>query len=448
MVRIATAALVLSLALGADAADWPSSWIVGGQTTVVWQHLPSFNSPYVGPHSLRPGPEDAVSDSYTLYTGVGLLPWLSMYVDPEMIRGEGISNGLGLAGYTNGEVIRNPQAGQDPYLARAFLRATIPLSPEVENTEPDTLHAEQETPRRRLVLTGGVLSTADIFDTNRYANSTRTQFLNWSFINATAWDFAADTRGYTRGVATEWVEDAWTLRVGSFQMPTVANGLDLDGDILQAHGDQGEVELRPALVPARQTVLRVMAYGNHANMGNYRESIALAQRQGETPDITLTREPGRVKYGFVVNGEQPLTPSGDTGLFTRLGWNDGQTETFAYTEADWTASAGAQVGGAWWRRPDDHGGVGIAANGLSRAHADYLARGGLGFELGDGRLSYRPETIVESYYAFQPWKWLAFTADYQLVVDPGHNAARGPVSVVSIRVHLERLIAGRDGVAH
>ena len=445
MWRLRPLALVALLsAPGAARSDgWPPPYVVGGQSTVVWQHLPSFRSPYAGERSLRPGPEDAVSHSYTLYTGVRLLPWLDVYVDPEMIRGEGIGGGFGLAGYTNGEVIRNPAAGMDPYLARAFLRATIPLGDERADTEPGPLTIGGSRPARRLVLTGGVLGTEDIFDTNRYANSTRTQFLNWSFINNTAWDFAADTRGYTRGAAAEWIQPTWAVRAGAFQMPTVANGPDLDGDLLHSHGDQIEVEVHPTLLRGRETVVRALAYGNHARMGDYRDAIALGRLENTTPDVTRTRRVGRVKYGFTLNVEQPLTEDGDTGLFGRLGWNDGATETFAYTEADWTLSAGAQIAGTWWRRHDDHVGVAVAANGLSDAHADYLAAGGVGFQLGDGRLRYRPETIVESYYLAQLVKWVGLTLDYQLIVDPGDNSARGPISVVSLRLHLEAFLAGK-----
>src|SRR5207253_10438411 len=172
---------------------------------------------------LRAGTEDAVSRRSPRSTGARVLPWLDLYVDPEMIRGEGSSGGVGLAGYTNGEVIRNPEAGQSPYLARAFLRATIPLGGDSEEQGPDLLQVTGPVPTRRIVLTGGVLAAADLFDTNRYANSTRTQFLNWSFINNTAWDFAADTRGYSRGGAVEWIEDRWAVRLGTFQMPEVAN---------------------------------------------------------------------------------------------------------------------------------------------------------------------------------------------------------------------------------
>jgi len=428
---------------GAAAADWIPPYLVGGQATVVWQHLPAFRSPYAGARSLLPGPEDAVSHSYTLYTGLRLLPWLDVYVAPEMIRGNGIGGGFGLAGYTNGEVIRNPAAGQDPYLGRAFLRATIPLGADVEEAEPGTLAIGGPEPRRRLVFTGGVLSAADVFDTNRYANNTRAQFLNWSFINDTAWDFPADTRGYTRGASAEWIDDAFAIRLGVFQMPTVANGLDLDGDLFDSHGDQLEVELHPSLLPSGPLTLRLMAYENRATMGDYRDAVALARRTDTTPDVTRTRQRDTLKYGFTANLEQPLTDDGATGLFGRFGWNDGATESFAYTEADWTASIGAQVAGGPWRRAPDRVGIAVAANGLSDAHADYLAAGGVGFDLGDGRLHYRPETIVEAYYLLQLVRWVGVTLDYQLVADPGDNAARGPVSVVSIRVHLEALVSRR-----
>jgi hypothetical protein len=444
--RVTALAALLGVpgALRADDVALPAApvpYAIGGQTTAVWQYHPAFRSPYEGPSSLHHHAEDAVSHSYTLYTGVRLRSWLDVYVVPEMIRGDGISKGVGLAGFTNGEVIRNPQAGQDPYLGRAFLRATVPFGAETESERPDLLSVGGERPTRRLVFTAGVLAAADVFDLNRYANSTRTQFLNWSFINDTAWDFAADTRGYTRGAAAEWIDDAWAIRVGSFQMPTVANGLDLDGDLLRARGDELEGELHPTWLAGRPAIVRAMAYGNHAHMGDYRDALALAAREHATPDVTRARRADRVKYGFTLNLEQPLTGDGETGLFARAGWNDGATETFAFTEADWALSAGAQVAGGWWHRPDDRVGVAVAANGLSDAHADYLARGGVGFELGDGRLRYRPETIVESYYLFQPRDWLGITVDYQLVADPGDNAARGPVSVVSVRLHLERMFS-------
>jgi len=356
------------------------------------------------------------------------------------VRGGGISDALGLAGFTNGEVIRNPAIGQDPYIARAFGRITVPLAARGPSIDADFHQLPGSPPASRLVITGGILSTTDLFETNRYANNTRTQFLNWALITDTAYDFAADTRGYTRGIAGEWDTERFAVRLGIFQMPTVANGPDLDGDLIDAHGDQLEVDV-PLALPWRQpAVLRFLAYDNHANMGNYDRSIALAKNNGGTPDITATRTQGAVKYGFAFNGELPLSADGATGLFARAGWNDGQTESFCFTESDRAVSLGAQIGGDFWGRVGDRIGLGFAMNGLSKPHRDYLALGGLGFILGDGRLDYSPELILETYYRLQIG-FLGLTLDYQFIADPGDNRARGPVSVVGLRGHIEGIAA-------
>ena len=82
----------------------------------------------------------------------------------------------------------------------------------------------------------------------------------------------------------------------------------------------------------------------------------------------------------------------------RLGWNDGHTETFAFTEIDRTANAGLSVKGTRWHRPNDNFGIAGLMNGLSKDHRDYLAAGGLGFIIGDGQLNYKTEDVIESYY--------------------------------------------------
>ena len=415
----------------------PVPYVVGGQATAVWQYHSTFHSPYQGTNSLRRDAEDAISHTYTLYTGARLLPWLELYADPEMVRGGGLSDSLGLAGFTNGEVVRNPGVGGDPYLARLFARATVPLSDDVESVPAGQNQIPGTRPTRRLTLWLGILATNDLFDTNRYAGSARTQFLNWALITNAAYDYAADTRGYSRGFAAEWAVPDLTVRAGAFQMPKVANGRTLDGDLLHSHGTQIEAEGHRELWAERPSVLRTFFYANQARMGNYRAAIALAQQQGGVPDITATRQRGALKYGFGLNLEQPLTADGETGLFARLGWNDGATESFAFTEAERSASIGAQIAGAPWRRPGDGVGIAFVANELGNAHADYLGNGGLGFVLGDGRLHRRPETIVETYYALQLFGWLAISVDYQFIDNPGYNRDRGPVSVVSLRGHLE-----------
>ena len=448
-----TAWLILAAAMlraaGAAAFDassllptQPIPYLVGGQSTVIWQWKPAFHSPYQGPNSLQPQTENATSDTYTLYTGVRPYPWLELYADPEMVRGAGISDALGLAGFTNGEVIRNPSIGMDPYLARLFLRASVGLDETTETRPSDQLQIGGTFPATRVALIFGILATNDLFDTNRYAGNARTQFMNWALITDPAYDFAADTRGYSRGIALEWATPVALVRAGAFQMPKVANGLNLDADLLDSNGEQIEVDIPYELLPGRPLVSRALFYGNHANMGNYRAAIALGRQTGQPPNITLTSSPGTVKYGFALNFEQPLADDGETGLFARLGWNDGTTESFAFTECDRHVSVGAQIAGASWHRSDDRIGVAFVANGLSDPHADYLAAGGLGFILGDGRLHRGAEIITEAYYSLQLLRWFAISLDYQFIKNPGYNQDRGPVSVVSLRGHIQGEVTG------
>ncbi|HLK58056.1 MAG TPA: carbohydrate porin, partial [Chthonomonadaceae bacterium] len=137
-----------------------------------------------------------------------------------------------------------------------------------------------------------------------------------------------------------------------------------------------------------------------------------------------------------LNFEQALADGGATGVFGRLGWNDGTTESYAFTEADRFLSLGGQLSGTHWRRKNDLVGLALAQSDLSAAHKDYLAAGGLGFALGDGRLDYAPERVLEAYYSYQLTKPLALSLDYQYITNPGFNRDRGPVSVVSLRAHL------------
>lgn len=413
-------------------------FLVGGQATFILQYLPAFHSPYVGVNSLASIPQGRLSDTYTVYLGAHVTNGLDFYLNPEMARGGGIGNALGLAGYTNGDVIRNPTLGQDPYLARYYARWTIATGSGEQQADRGENQISEPVPTHRLVITGGKLGTNDIFDLNAYANSTRTEFMNWALLNDAAYDYAADTRGYTQGVAAEWVQPGYALRVGSFLMPKVANGIGLDPKISNSRGDQAELEIHPKLVSGKSpAVVRLLGYRNLADMGDYRESLALAAKNGGVPDIAATREQGRAKYGLGLNMEQPLGDGGDTGVFARLGWSDGRTESFAYTEADDHISLGAQISGKRWNLPTDRLGVALVSDGLSAPHRDYLAAGGSGFILGDGRLNYGRENIFETYYQRQLNKYASIALDFQLIGNPGYNKDRGPISVVSLRLHFE-----------
>ncbi len=94
----------------------------------------------------------------------------------------------------------------------------------------------------RGVLTAGNFSVADVFDDNAYSHEPRRQFLNWSIMTHGAWDYPADSRGYTVGAALEYYRGDWALRVGRFMQPKQSNGLALNPRIFDSHGDVAEAE--------------------------------------------------------------------------------------------------------------------------------------------------------------------------------------------------------------
>jgi hypothetical protein len=280
------------------------------------------------------------------------------------------------------------------------------------------------------------MSTVDFFDLNSVGSDSHLQFMNWAIVNNGAYDYAADTRGYTYGLVAEYYAKSWAARFGEMLMPTVANGIKLDWDIARARGENFEFEYHPVFLPRRASVVRALSFVNHANMGSYSEAInGYLSRRDAVPDVTLYRKQGTVKYGFALNAEQELTNV--WRAFGRLGWNNGTTESYAYTEIDQTAELGTDYRGKKWHRDQDKVGAAFVASGLSADHRRYLAFGGLGFILGDGALNYGLEKIFETYYTAHVWRGISVAVDYQNVTNPGYNQDRGPVSVVSFRIHIE-----------
>ncbi|MDQ6636018.1 MAG: carbohydrate porin [Gemmatimonadota bacterium] len=376
-----------------------------------------------------------MSDTYGLYLGARITSHLDGYLDVEMARGNGISHASGLAGVTNGDVLRQGTAdlGNGPYVARGFLRFTLPLGDDVEPVPRGIDQLAAPVPMTRVEVTAGKLAVSDIFDVNRYANSTRTQFMNWGLFQNTAWDFAADTRGYTNGLAVSWATPRLILHAGSFQMPRQANGNVFDSDLRRARGDNVELTLN---VLPRGGMLRLLAYQNHARMGDYRIALARALATQTRPDIAADDTPGRVKRGVGLNVEQPLADDGETGAFLRVGHTDGTTESFAFTEVEGHLSGGVQLAGVHWGRELDRAGLAFLRQVINDAHRAYLAAGGVGFLLGDGGLRYGPETVVESYYRGQLGRYLQIGPDVQYVRNPGYNRDRGPAWVTSLRMNI------------
>jgi high affinity Mn2+ porin len=420
-----------------------AQYAIAGEITYILQSLFAFHSPYAGPNSLRSRNETELTHTYTLYLGVRPTPRLEVYINPELALGNGFSSGNGLAGYSNGDLIGQPTLRPEPYIARFFVRWRIPLRrpgapKQTQAVSPATDVIGVNLPSSRLVITAGKFAVSDHFDVNSYANNARAQFLNDAFINNLAYDIAAETRGYNLGLMVGWINPGWALRLGTFAMPTTAGGPDLAYNFANEHSDQMELELHPRLLrgqAAQPMIVRLLAYRNVATMRRYADAL-LARTPGMVPDLTAVGRRGAVKYGFGLNFEQGLGDGGATGVFGRLGWNDGNTESFSYAEADRFVSFGGQLSGAHWGRPNDVLGVAVAQSDLSGVHKAYLAAGGLGLTLGDGRLNYGPEQIVEGYYAHQLSKALSLTLDYQFINHPGDNQDRGPVNLLALRMHL------------
>ncbi|MDP9121437.1 MAG: carbohydrate porin [Acidobacteriota bacterium] len=410
--------------------------LLGAQFTFIGQRVLPFSAAYSGPRSLVRKGDTEQTDTYGLYFGSQLAERLQFYFDVEMARGRGISNASGLGGITNGDVIRQGSVdlGMNPYVARAYLRYVIPLSKETEPVEHGLDRFPSPQPTSRFEVKLGKLALPDDIDVNRYANTTRTQFMNWGLFNNTAWDYAADTRGYSNGLYLGLIHPRWALRLASFQMPTLANGNVFDRGVGHARGDNLELTLSPHPDGA---ILRLLLFYNQGRMGSYRAAVQLARERGGTPDIVANDRPGRTKKGWGVNLEQPLADRGETGAFLRLGWNDGRNEDFVFTEVDRHASAGVQVAGSRWGREKDRAGLGVVIHGLSNDHRLYLENGGLGFLLGDGRLRYGHEEILETYYRLEVCDHVQIGPDFQHVVNPGFNRDRGPATVLALRLHLE-----------
>jgi high affinity Mn2+ porin len=411
--------------------------LLGGQFTFIWQDLPPFHSPYSGRQSLIATGDAEFTHTYGLYLGAKLTPAVQLYVDFEDARGQGIGHAYGLAGITNGDVIREGSVnlGQDPYLARAYMRFLIPIGSGRDTADRGMDQIPGPEPSTRVEIKAGKFALNDDFDQNRYANTTRYQFMDWSLWNNTAWDFAADTRGYTNGLEAAFVSPIWSLRVAAAQMSTFANGNIFDGDIPHAYALNAELTVHP---DTTGTVLRFLAYENHARMGIYRDAINIAIARDTTPCISCDDAKGRIKYGFGFNVEQPLADSGNTGVFVRLGWNDGKTEDFEFAEVDRLLSGGIQLAGNMWHRPTDRFGLGAAMEGLSEDHEQYLAMGGYGFMIGDGKIHYATENVVEAYYRFQPpvLDFVQITPAIQHIDHPAYNEDRGPLYVYTIRVNM------------
>lgn len=413
-------------------------WI-SGQANIISQWHPAFTSPYSGLNSLSAQAQDASSRVLTLFTGLRLTGSMELLCDVQETGGHGLGEAVGVAGFTNLDVVRNPSLSKAPYIARLMWHQIIPLSHGDSPSPRTPFSLFSKLPERRLELRVGKFGLSDFFDLNTYGSDNNFQFMNWTVDNNGAYDYAADTRGYTFGAILEYRDRHGALRFAEALMPKVANGIHLDADLSRARAENIEVELRGAILPRlpkREGIVRFLSYINHANMGNYRQAVD-NYLAGLTARPEITSHPLRtsIKYGFGANFEQPLNDW--FGIFGRWGWDEGRLESYAYTEVDSTAEIGVGASGSRWSRKFDRVGAVLVSNGISRDHQEYLALGGYGFLIGDGRLNYGRETIEEAYYTLHLWRGLYPSFGIQHVNNPGYNRDRGPVVVPSLRLHVE-----------
>jgi high affinity Mn2+ porin len=312
-------------------------WVLSGQANIIFQAHGPFHSPYEGTNSLLSRGEYKASLLGTLYTGFQLNPnpryATDALLDVEAAGGRGISEALGLAGFTNLDVVRNPSLGSKPYLAQYMIHQVFGFSDQLVDSQRSTTSLATRLPIRRLELFLGRMGLPDFFDTNAIGTDSHLQFLNWSVDNNGAWDYAANTRGYSDAAVLQYTDHDFVAMYGLAAMPVIANGIDLQYQLRQGSGQNVEFDLNKSAVPGRKGAIRLLGFVNHANMGDYRQqNQAFLAGLTPKPDITAHTFTDSMKYGVGLNFEQELNDV--LRVYGRFGWNEGQHESFAYTEID------------------------------------------------------------------------------------------------------------------
>lgn len=444
MVRIIAVSTIFLLGSLLWAQDTPSAdpnavvpaerWNLYYQATSIGQTHATFRSPYQGRFSFLNQREYDASLTTTLFLGARLADNLRFYFDPEIAGGRGLSNVNGIANPPNGEMPRVLTATPKPYIARLYLAYDVGFGDAREHFESDLNQLGGDRPMTRYTVTVGRFSIEDFFDNNPYSHDPRTQFEAWGLMANGAWDYPADTRGYTWGMVHEFHTSSWSWRYGSIAEPSIANGERFDRRLFVDRGDVFEEERRFSF-GTHAGAVRFLEYTNHTHSGAYADALKLADQTGARPDVTAVRRYGTRKYGFGINAGQEIAKN--IGVFMRLGWNDGKTQDFAFTAIDRLASAGVSVNGARWNRKNDVLATSFTAAGISGVHALYLQRGGYDFLIGDGTLNYAPEYLWESYYSARLFPGLYASIDAEHYNNLAYNHDRGPVWVLGLRLHAE-----------
>ena len=418
-----------------------NNWSNHFQATVIFQTHPSFNSPYSGRNSLSGLKEKgATSITTTLFMGRKLWKNAAFYFNPEVSGGRGLSFAVGVAGALNGETYRIGNPKPAGFIARSYLQQYFPIGKhDYENVEDAANQVAGKIPNSRITISAGKFAMSDFYDDNKYSKDPRTQFFNWSLWANGAWDYPANTRGYTFGIVTEIIKPKWVIRLSTVAVPRIANAPKMEYNITKAHSETFEIETK-TVIRKHPGAIRFLITNTHSKAPSYAEGLkALATGNqfildvisGDTENITYSGK----KFGLGLNAEQEVTK--EMGMFTRIGWNDGRYASWAFTEIDRTIHLGLSVKGTGWKRADDVFAIAGVINAISHAHRNFLKAGGYGFIIGDGKLNYSNEAIIETYYSARFSKFFWLTLDYEFVNHPGYNKDRGPTHVFGIRGHIE-----------
>lgn len=421
--------------------DSTTNWTYHFQSTIIGQKHSGFSALYNGNNSLADSVEPtAVSLTTTLFLGRKLWNGAALYVDPEASGGKGLSFAKGVAGALNGETYRVGETAPQVFMARAYLQQSFALNKSnYEVVEDDANQLGGKLPASRITISAGKFAISDFFDDNAYSKDPRTQFFNWSLWANGAWDYPANTRGYTFGVVAELIKPTWAFRVSTVAVPRIANFHLMEYRFSKAHSETFEFEHQLSINSNPGTIRFILtntlsqapSYAQALQAVENKDSFLLHVIQGNAEHKTY----GGKKFGIGFNIEQAL--NNDIGFFSRLGWNDGKYVSWAFTEIDRTANLGFSIKGTKWKRPDDIIGIAGDINGISKDHREFLKEGGYGFLIGDGTLTYGNEVILETYYNARLTNFLWLTFDYQFVNNPGYNKDRGPTNVFALRAHVQ-----------
>ncbi len=402
------------------------------QTTIISQYHFDFASLYNGDNSLQPTEPARTSFSGTAF--LNYKPFVNTYIvfNPEAAGGKGLSKTLGIAGFPNGEVYRVGDPKPKPFIARLYVEQRFILSNRKEFVADDLNQIAETTNKEYISVIIGKFSLTDFFDDSQISHDPRSQFMNWSLMSNGAWDYPANTRGYTMGAVVQAVWNEWAFRTAITTVPIEANGPELQFKFGKAMGLVWEVEKSHLFEKdaARFSSIHAGIFWNKAKMGNYQQAIQ--NSGGFSPDVTDSRLYGRDKWGYYISMDNHF---GKLHHFIKTSWNDGKNETWAFTEIDGSFTTGLQLDGQIWKRENDRFAIALVSNALSTDHRTYLAKGGYGFLIGDGKLNYANEQILEAYYSLHLHKNIFLSPDYQFIINPAYNRDRGPVHIVALRLH-------------